>query len=61
MARTEVPEPLLGVRKALGHKVDRLVRLVLVWLHGRRVGIELSHLRLVRQRVLDGDDGKVGE
>lgn len=61
VARTEVPEPLLGICKALGHKVDRLVRLVLVWLHCRRVGIELSHLRLVGQRVLDSDGGKVGE
>lgn len=49
----EVPELLFGICKALRNKVDRLVCLVLVWLHRRGLGIKFSHLWLVRERVLD--------
>lgn len=47
-----VPELLFSIRKALRDEVDGLVSLVLVWLHGRNVGVKLSHLGFIGERVL---------
>lgn len=47
-----VPELLFSICEALGDEVDRLVRLVLVRLHGRRVRVKLSHLGFIGERVL---------
>lgn len=48
-----VPEFLLGVWKALRDKVDRLVCLVLIGLHGCGLWIKLSSLWFFWQRVLE--------
>lgn len=45
------PEFLLGVFEALGHVVNGLVLLVLVWLQGRGCGVEGAQLWLVRDGV----------
>lgn len=52
-----IPQLKLGVLEALGHKVDGLVGLVLVRLHGTLFGNKRPVLWLVRQRVLDREVG----
>lgn len=52
-----VPQLELCVLKTLGHKVNRLVGLVLIRLHGTLFGDERLVLRLIGQRVLDGHIG----
>lgn len=47
-----LPELVLGIAETFRHKVDRLVGLVLVRLHGRSVWVEGPDLRLLRQGVL---------
>lgn len=50
--RGSVPELLFSICEALGDEVDRLVRLVLIRLHGRGIGVKLSHLGFIGERVL---------
>lgn len=49
-----IPQLNLCVLEALRHKVNRLVGLVLVRLHCRLLGVKRFVLRLIRQRILEG-------
>ena len=51
------PELVLGIAEALRHKVDGLVGLVLVGLHGRRIRVEGPDLGLLGKGVLAGGRG----
>ena len=51
------PELVLGIAEALRHKVDGLVGLVLVGLHGRCIRVEGPDLGLLRKGVLAGGGG----
>lgn len=49
------PEFAFGILEALGHKVHRLIRLVLVWLDCCLSWVEWFVLGLVRKGVLEKD------
>lgn len=47
-----LPQFVFGITEALGHKIDRLVVLVLVGLNSCSIRVEVPHLWFIRQGVL---------